>query len=111
MKAATDRPKIENPFTSSELEEMFENQKNKIPFELHKDVKASSGECIELKIHSMHTNYLDIWKDDYIVSFHYNNRSSTYGFGFAKNRFDDFDEFKKEIFSIFLIEEIQLSLF
>lgn len=110
MKVATDRPKIENPFTSAELEEMFENQKRKIPFELHKDVKASGGEKIELKIHSIHTDYLDIWKDDYIVSFHY-NKTSTYGHGYAKNRFDNFQDFKNEVFSTFNIEEIQLSLF
>lgn len=111
MKVATDRPKIENPFTSAELEEMFENQKNKIPFEFHKNVKASGGVCIELKIYSMHTNHLDIWKDDYIVSFSYNNQSTTYGHGHAKNRFDNFQDFKNEIFSTFNIEEIQLSLF
>lgn len=106
-----DKPLIQNPFTNAELEDVFLKQKNKAEFEIKKEVKYQT-KCIVLTISSCVTENLDVWPFGYFVSFDYNNRNTTYGFGYPHNPFDDFEEFKAELFEVYNIEEdAQLSLF
>ncbi|MEE1503102.1 MAG: hypothetical protein UGF89_02510 [Acutalibacteraceae bacterium] len=109
---AGDKPLIPNPFTNAELEDCFNKQLNKIPFELTKEVKTEGPKPIVLRLSYLETDNKGVWNDTYIVDFSYDNRNTTYGCGYARNRFDNFETFKNEIFEAFgLEEETQLSLF
>ena len=106
------RAEIENPFYQSELNEMFEKQRDKAEFEVKKEVKDKSGKAWTLKVdgHSIGLDYYDIWHDDYIVGF--DCHGSLEGSGYAKNRFDSVEAFKSEIFKAFgLTEPAQMTLF
>ena len=102
---------IDNPFTNSELRHIFENQKNKIPFEIKKSVKDEQGKEWDLKVKGrfISENYFYIWHDDYIVDF--DKMTSTSDTCHACNRFENFDELKKEIFNSFDLVESQLTFF
>jgi len=103
---------IPNPFTNAELEDCFNKQLNKIPFELTKEVKTEGPKPIVLRLSYIEVDDNGVWNDTYIVDFSYDNRNTTYGCGYARNRFDDFERFKKEVFSAFGLEEdVQLRLF
>lgn len=104
--------KIENPFTNSEIQEIFNNQLNKVPFEVIKNVKDDEGKKWELKLDGRFIpDYcFDIWHDYYIVGF--DKMNSTGGLCFAVNRFETLDELRQKIFKSFgLIERSQLSFF
>lgn len=102
---------INNPFTNGEIKEIFEKQKNKIPFEIKKSVKDEQGKKWNLRLSGRFIpDYCyDIWKDDYIISFDKSN--STSGTGYANNRFETVDKLKQNIFSAFGLTETQLSFF
>lgn len=101
---------IENPFTNTELNDIFEKQRKKIPFEFTKNVKDECGKKYKLTVNSMSTDYYDIWHDDYIINF--DKSYATGGKGYACNRFETFDDLKNEIFSAFdLVECSQTTLF
>lgn len=106
------RKEFENPFHTSELNEMFEKQRNKVPFELKKEVKDENGKKWNLKIEGRTIgpqNY-DIWHDDYIVSF--DAHTNDEGHGYAKNRFPSVEALKKEVFTAFnLTEPAQMTFF
>ena len=109
--AIDDKPLIQNPFTNAELEDVFAKQQEGVEFEVIKEVKHLA-KCIVLKISSSLTDNLDVWPCGYFVSFGYNNRNTTYGFGCPYNPFSDFEEFKAKLFELCNIEEdAQLSLF
>lgn len=108
---AEDKPLIQNPFTNTELQDMFAKQKNKIEFKVVKEIKHQS-KGIVLTVSSHITDNLDVWPFGYFVSFSYNNRNTTYGCGCPYNPFDDFEKFKSKMFEIYNVEEdAQLSLF
>ena len=102
---------INNPFTNAELKEIFENQKNKIPFEIKKSVKDEQGELWDLKLSGrfIPDSLFDIWNDDYIVDF--DKMTSMSGACHACNRFENFDKLKQEIFNAFDLVESQLTFF
>lgn len=102
---------INNPFTNGELVQIFENQKNKIPFEIKKSVKDEQGKKWNLRLSGRFiSDYCyDIWEDDYIIDF--DKSDSTSGMSYANNRFEKFDELKKEIFRAFDLIESQLTFF
>ena len=103
---------IENPFTNAELNDIFKNQREKIPFEITKNVKDEDDKKYKLSINGrfIPTDYYDIWHDDYIVDF--DKSYATGGRSYASNRFETFDELKNEIFSAFdLVECSQITLF
>lgn len=103
--------KIDNPFTNGEIKEIFEKQKNKIPFEIKKSVKDEQDQKWDLTLSGRFIpDYCyDIWKDDYIVGF--DKMSSTSGSGYGSNRFETVDKLKQEIFSAFYLVESQLTFF
>ena len=102
---------IENPFTNTELNDIFQKQREKIPFKIIKSVKDDGKEYdLTINGHFIPTDYYDIWRDDYIVGF--DKSYKTGGKGYANNRFETFDELKNEIFSAFdLVECLQTTLF
>lgn len=62
--------KIESLFSDSELKEMFENQKNKKPFEAEKTVNFEKKKyTFSLKGRHLSKSYQDIWNDDYLIHF------------------------------------------
>lgn len=106
------RAEIENPFYPSELNEIFEKQRDKVEFEVKKEVKDKRSQKWTLTIHGhpIGQDYYDIWHDDYIVSFDCHNNGS--GHSYAKNRFDSIEKFKAEIFEAFnLTEPAQITFF
>lgn len=107
---------IENPYTYSEIQDMFSKQRDKVPFDVRKNVTINNGEkwCFRIEGYSIKDNFLnvmDIWKDDYILSFNADKKSGE-GRGYCTNRFASFEEFKAEIFKCFNLEEQQqISMF
>lgn len=104
-------PKMESPFSDAELQEIFEKQKSKIPFELRKNIVVDKNNgVIRISGKSLNESYYDIWHDDYIL--HFDTEFKTSGSGFGHNRFSTFDEFKSFVFKTFnLTEQAQISLF
>lgn len=103
--------KIESPFSDAELQEIFEKQKAKIPFEAKKNVVVDKKNgVIRISGKPLNESYYDIWNDDYIL--HFDIEFKTSGHGFGQNRFSTFDEFKEFVFKTFnLTEQAQISLF
>lgn len=104
--------KIENPFSSSELQQMFEKQRDKQEFIVKKMAKDESGHQWVLTINGRKISAVnfDIWHDDYIIS--YDRCDKTSGGGYAINRVNTLEEFKAEIFKVFHLQEpAQMTLF
>ena len=103
---------IENPFTNSELNDIFQKQKEKIPFEITKNVKDECGKEYKLSIDGrfIPNDLSDIWQDDYIVEFDKSHKTG--GRSYANDRFETFDDLKNEIFNAFdLVECSQMTIF
>ena len=106
------RAEIENPFDNSELNEMFEKQRNIIEFDTKKEVKDKDGKKWSLTVDGRHIgeDNFDIWHDDYIVSF--DCHGNLEGHSYAKNRFESIEAFKAEVFRAFgLTEPAQMTFF
>lgn len=107
-------PKIESPFSNEELQAAFDSQSKKEAFQLIKSVVTDKNKktVVEYTIKGNKiSNQFGIWKDDYII--HLDYAICKYeGGGYAVNRFESFEDFKKEIFKAFnLTEQTQMSLF
>lgn len=103
---------FENPFSSFQIQEAFEKQRDKVVFELKECVKDKEGKahCFEVIGRKIDPRNIDIWNDDYIVSFRYSTSDS--GRSHAKNRFESVEKLKEEMFFAFgLTEPAQISLF
>lgn len=106
------KQKTVSPYSNTELEHFFDNQKRKIRFADEKTVKDTFGKSwtLELEGEPIDERYCKIWNDNYIVSF--NCRTNDEGHGYAHKRFDCIEDFKKEVFEAFNLEEpLQMSLF
>ena len=103
---------IENPYTYIEIQDMFEKQRDKVPFEMIKDVQDDSGAKWKLTTSGrfIDKSCFDIWKDDYIVSFWKDTKNT--GSSHPYNRFSDINDFKAKLFSCFGLETpTQISMF
>lgn len=94
-----------NPFTDYEIQEMFEKQLKKEPFEIRKTTKDENGKEYQLRIHGAFIPEFvrDIWNDDYIIHFDLDTKTS--GQGYAENRFTTASDLKNEIFEAFHLEQ------
>lgn len=101
------KSRIENPYTTAELKDMFQKQLNKVPFKITKETKDGK-EKVTLSIKGKATKYLDIWHDDYVLLF--DKEYKTSGSGSGKNRSKTFEDFKKLVFDWFGLEEAETQL-
>lgn len=104
------RDLTENPYTNIEIQDMFEKQRDKVPFELVKYVTDNDGDKWQLRIAGKSIkentlNVIDIWNDDYILFFDGDTKNKGYGHG--HNRFTNIEDLKKHIFDTFHLEEPQ----
>lgn len=103
---------FDNPFSEAELNELFEKQKNKVPFELKKAAKRDDGKDFTLSVegHFVPESCFRIWSDNFIVSF--DAQAKDEGHGYAHRRFDSLEGLRAEVTKAFhLREEAQIRFF
>lgn len=105
------KSRIENPYTTAELKDMFLKQLNKVPFQFEKKAAGKNGVDYVLSVSGgkIEDKFYDVWNDDYIVSFNKNSKKD--GCGYSSKRFNTFDDFNNEICEAFDLVVTQPTFF